>query len=382
MPAATLHSYQFTPSPPLQVGPGSLSTLPDQVVRLGTPCVLLVSDQGMAAAGWVANVQATLARQSTVALFLAPPGEPTVATVNAAAEAARAQMQKQRCTVVGLGGGTALDIAKLTAAVAVAERPMDDYMMCAAPFSGRLPAIMVPSTSGTGAEVTRTCVLTDAHGRKSWAWGDELRPDLALLDPALSVTLPPTPGLDALVHAVEAATSQRSNAIAQSYALQAVRLIRGALPAAVAAPDNLSARLQMQEAACLAGLAIDQSGTGLAHNIGHALGTVAHLPHAVAVALAMQATLAWSIAGAPARYQPIADALHPGSSSTDLPELYAALLAAVDFAHARPPSPTPSAEALLDSMRSAENQPMLANNARVADPSELAMLAHQVVALL
>jgi alcohol dehydrogenase class IV len=185
-----------------------------------------------------------------------------------------------------------------------------------------------------------------------------------------------------LVHAVEAATSQRSNAIAQSYALQAVRLIRGALPAAVAAPDNLSARLQMQEAACLAGLAIDQSGTGLAHNIGHALGTVAHLPHAVAVALAMQATLAWSIAGAPARYQPIADALHPGSSSTDLPELYAALLAAVDFAHARPPSPTPSAEALLDSMRSAENQPMLANNARVADPSELAMLAHQVVALL
>ncbi len=388
MPATTLRPYQFTPSPLLQVGPESLSTLSDQVVRLGTPCVLLVSDQGMAAAGWVANVQASLARQSTVALFLAPPGEPTVATVNAAAEAARALLQKQRCTVVGLGGGTALDIAKLAAAVAVAERPMDDYMMCAAPFSGRLPALMIPSTSGTGAEVTRTCVLTDSHGRKSWAWGDELRPDLALLDPALPVTLPPTltatTGLDALVHAIEAATSQRTNAIAQSYALQAVRLIREALPTAVAAPDNLPTRLQMQEAACLAGLAIDQCGTGLAHNIGHALGTVAHLPHAVAVALAMQATLAWSIAGAPARYQPVADALHPGSSSTDLPELYAALLAAVDFAHACLPyrSPAPSAEALLDSMRSAENQPMLANNARVATPSDLAMLAHQVVALL
>ncbi len=386
MSAATLRSYQFTPSPLLLVGPGSLSTLPDQVVRLGTPCVLLVSDQGMAAAGWVANVQAILARQSTVALFLAPPGEPTVATVNAAAEAARALLQKQRCTVVGLGGGTALDIAKLTAAVAVAERPMDDYMMCAAPFSGRLPAIMVPSTSGTGAEVTRTCVLTDAHGRKSWAWGDELRPDLALLDPALSVTLPPTltatTGLDALVHAVEAATSQRSNAIAQSYALQAVRLIRGALPAAVAAPDNLSARLQMQEAACLAGLAIDQSGTGLAHNIGHALGTVAHLPHAVAVALAMQATLAWSIAGGPARGQPQAGGQDPGRYSTGMAGRLAGGVAAVDFAHARPPSPTPSAEALLDSMRSAENQPMLANNARVATPSELTMLAHQVVALL
>ncbi|MFZ4850758.1 MAG: alcohol dehydrogenase, partial [Caldilinea sp.] len=167
-------------------------------------------------------------------------------------------------------------------------------------------------------------------------------------------------------------------------ALQAVRLIREALPTAVAAPDNLPTRLQMQEAACLAGLAIDQCGTGLAHNIGHALGTVAHLPHAVAVALAMQATLAWSIAGAPARYQPVADALHPGSSGTDLPELYAALLAAVDFAHACLPyrSPALSAEALLDSMRSAENQPMLANNARVATPSDLAMLAHQVVALL
>ncbi|MFM7172954.1 MAG: iron-containing alcohol dehydrogenase, partial [Caldilinea sp.] len=81
MSATTLRPYQITPSPLLQVGPESLSTLSDQVARLGTPCVLLVSDQGMAAAGWVANVQASLARQNTVALFLAPPGEPTVATV-------------------------------------------------------------------------------------------------------------------------------------------------------------------------------------------------------------------------------------------------------------------------------------------------------------
>ncbi|MFO7633121.1 MAG: iron-containing alcohol dehydrogenase [Caldilinea sp.] len=381
-----ISDYTVDRHPAILVGSGALNRLPDHVRRLGAAQVLLVSDHGMAAAGWVGRVESILAGQCAVETFLAPPGEPRIATIDEGAAIARALGSD--CAVVGLGGGTALDIAKLIAAVSVDSRPMRDYMMCANLYGGKLPSIMAPSTSGTGAEVTRTCVLADEQGRKSWAWGDELRPDLAILDPAVTVTLPPAltaaTGLDALVHAVEAATAQRANPIAQSFALQAVRLIADALPVAVAESHNLGARQKMQEAACLAGMAIDQCGTGIAHNIGHALGTVAHLPHAVAVAVAMQCTLAWSVEADPARYQPVADAMRPGAAGVDLPHLYEDLLAAADFAEAAKPFGGREIDpaALLASMHSPENQPMLVNNARIPTHEEMELfpipLIHQI----
>lgn len=291
----------------------------------------------------------------------------------------------EEVAVVGLGGGTALDTAKLIAAVAVGERPVRDYLLCAYPYDGKLPGVMIPATSGTGAEVTRTCVLTDEQGRKSWAWGDELRPNVALLDPQVTTTLPKpltvATGLDALVHAIEAATAQRANAIAQSFALQAIRLIASALPIAATEPQHLPARQQMQEAACLAGMAIDQCGTGVAHAIGHALGTVAHLPHAVAVAVAMQSTLAWSIEPNEARYRAVAQAMQPDLSAPEIPAAFTALLQRLDFGEVIRPlcERTIDLDALLASMRSPENQPMRANNARVADDAELVELARRTL---
>lgn len=376
--------YTIDRLPVLVAGCGALGTLPDQVRRLRAKSVLLVSDQGMAAAGWVERVQTLLAESGTVATFLAPPGEPRIATIDAGVAVARTL--DGDTAVIGLGGGTALDIAKLIAAVAAGARPMQAYMMCANPYAGKLPSLMIPSTSGTGAEVTRTCVLTDADGRKSWAWGDELCPDIALLDPEITITLPPVltaaTGLDAFVHAVEAATGQRANAIAQAFALQAIRLIGGALPAAVAEPHNLTARQQMQEAACLAGVAINQCGTGIAHNIGHALGTVAHLPHAVAVTIAMQSSLAWNVAADPSRYQAVADAMQPGSHGEQVPSMFVELLGAADFAFAAAPYRAANfdRDALLASMLSPENLPMMANNARIPTADEMADLADWTVA--
>ena len=376
--------YTIDRPPALMVGCGALRCLPEQIRSLHCTRTLLVSDQGMAAAGWVARIQAILATTGAVEVFLAPAGEPHIATVDAGAAVARTL--GAGTAIVGLGGGTALDIAKLIAAVAAADLPMQAYMMCATPYAGKLPSFMAPSTSGTGAEVTRTCVLTDAQGRKSWAWGDELCPDLALLDPEVTVTLPPaltaTTGLDAFIHAMEAATGQRTNAIAQSFALQAIRLIVAALPIAVAAPDDLAARQQMQEAACLAGMAINQCGTGLAHNIGHALGTVAHLPHAVAVTAALACTLDWSVTGAPARYQAVATAMQPGARGEDVPSLFAALLNAVNFAAAAAPYYVREIayDALLTSMLSAENRPMMTNNARIPAEDEMPDLAGRMVA--
>lgn len=136
--------------------------------------------------------------------------------------------------MIGLGGGTALDIAKLVAALAESPGDMADYLLAKTPWAGRVPAVMVPTTSGTGSEVTRTSILTDPEGRKLWAWGDELLPDAVLLDPALTLGLPATltatTGLDAFVHALEATTGQGQHTFIEATALQAIRLVGAALP--------------------------------------------------------------------------------------------------------------------------------------------------------
>jgi alcohol dehydrogenase class IV len=378
-----MNTYRIDQSPVIVAGQGALAELAPWLRQFGTRSVLLVSDRGMAAAGWVDRLNALLA-DWTVATYLAPPGEPHVATVDAAAAAAREL--GPHALVVGLGGGTALDIAKLVAVAASADRPAEDYVMCRHPFAGRLRSIMIPSTSGTGAEVTRTCVLTDAAGSKSWAWGDELCPDVALLAPEVTVTLPPalttTTGLDACIHAIEAATGQRTNAFTAAFAQQAIRLIVDALPLAVQEPHQLTTRRQMQEAACLAGMAINQSGTGIAHNIGHALGTTAHLPHAVAVTVAMAGTLAWNVAGARQRYALVADALCPGLAPEQVPAQFEALLEATGWREALAPfrQVRIDAAALRAAMLAPENRPMLTNNARPADEAAVEELAARTVA--
>ena len=165
--------------------------------------------------------------------------------------------------MVGLGGGSALDIAKLAAAIAPADEAAEHYALAANPLPlGGLPRILIPTTAGTGSEVTRTSVITSADGRKLWAWGDALRADLAILDPTLTTGLPAmltaATGIDALVHAIEACTVRRGNPLADAYGLHAIRLIAGgALRRALADPDDLDARGEMMIAAALAGIAFD-----------------------------------------------------------------------------------------------------------------------------
>ena len=367
---------------PIISGPGSLESLPARLSACAAKSILLVSDQGMVNSGWVAKVQALLDSQLPTSVFVAPAGEPKVATVNEGAAQVRALEQP---LVIGLGGGTALDIAKLIAALAVCQRPMEDYLLCANPYAGKCPSIMIPTTSGTGSEVTRTCVLSNAEGRKLWAWGEELTPDLVVLEPALTATLPAAltaaTGLDAMIHALEAVTGQRSNNLVAASALQAIRQVVQALPTAVAEPGNLSARQQVQEAACLAGLAIDNAGTGIAHNIGHALGTLYHLPHGIAVTLGLQAALNWNLTGHEERYADVVRCFRADAEAREMPKLFEALLAEVNFAACLTPFlPLQlDADALLECMQASENLPMANNNVRVPSGEEWRFLAYRVV---
>jgi alcohol dehydrogenase class IV len=253
-----------------------------------------------------------------------------------------------------------------------------------------LPVIAIPTTAGTGSEATRTAVFTDHAGRKVWAWGETLRPTLALLDPTLTTGLPPAltaiSGLDALVHAIEAATGQRATPASTGHALEAIRLAFAHLETAVRQPNDLAARAGMLRAACLAGRAIDAGGTGVAHGLGHALGTIAKVPHGLAVALALRAALAWNAAAAPARFREIARAMDVQAKDDAqigpaLAGRYDTLLRSVDcpLDLARYGLGKADASRLTHAMLAPENRPMLENNARPVDADAAAKLTRRVL---
>jgi len=363
--------------PPLIVGESALTELPEVIANWQRESVLVVSDEGLATTGLVDLLVNVLSSSLPVEVFLAPAGEPKVATVDQAAKKVRAMVKP---VVVGLGGGTALDIAKLTAGLAESVNDMAHYLLCKNPWSGSAPKIMIPTTSGTGAEVTRTCVLADERGNKSWAWGNELSPELVVLDPNASKSMPAVitvmTGLDALVHALEAATGQSQDNVSNANALQAISLVNANLLACVSSPENLKARLYMQQAAYLAGIAIDNCGTGMAHNIGHALGTLYHIPHGIAVTIGSAASLSWSLETAESMYHQVAKALNCEVSK--LSQTLMDILEQVNFSTClqRYADVDIDLKSLISCMQTPENLPMANNNSRVPQPDDWILLAN------
>ena len=368
-------NYEIGRAPRILVGSEHLASLAGILKKWERASAVLIVDSVISSGEYIKTLKAALTGV-TVAEYVIPTGEPTVDSVNTAAIYARSF---PRAVIIGVGGGSALDIAKQVAVIVASHEGIEHYLLCANLFKGRRPIIAIPTTSGTGAEVTRTCIVSDLDGRKMWTWGDEMLPDIVILDPAVTVTMPAsvtaTTGLDAFVHALEAHTSQRKNAISSSNALQAMKLIREHLPTAVNNAENLKARAAMQEAALLAGLAIDNCGTGIAHCIGHALGTLYHIPHGVAVTIALEATLAWNVEGATEAYSSVAELF--GVQPVDLSTAFKQLLTQTNFAPSN--NAILESQAISDAMNALENQPMLNNNARAVNETDRLELAKKTV---
>jgi alcohol dehydrogenase class IV len=347
---------------------------------------VLIVDESAVANGYVDGILAALADamddEPQLDRYVVPPAEPDSTSVDAAADLVRSAPQ---AIVIGVGGGSALDTAKQAAVVATAAMGVEHYALGAHPLPGHRLMVAIPTTAGTGAEVTRTCIVTDRVGRKVWTWGDELLPDLVVLDPASTVTMPAhvtaATGLDAFVHAIEAVSGRRSTALVTAPALHALRLVLDHLPIAVSQPDDLDARQAMQEAAFLAGLAIDGGGTGIAHSIGHALGTLGHVPHGVAVAIGLAAALEWNVDGAPEAYASAGLAL--GCPVVEIPDQLGELLSAAGLSVAvrRLPDLELEPDQLAAAMIAEENLPMYRNNCRPADDAERRHLAARTLAV-
>src|ERR1700722_9456480 len=321
--------------PRIVQGAGALEDLVSVVTGIASPAgairhVLLVADPAMKALGLIDTSERGLrAAGLGVSVFDQVQSNPTMAQTDAAATMARAERAQ---AVVAIGGGSAMDLGKSVAAIAGATAPASLYGLCANPFpAARLACVCVPTTSGTGSEATRTAVLSDASHRKVWLWGGALKADVILLDPVLTTGLPThltaATGIDALVHAIEASTNRNANPANDMYCHQAIRLVVRHLRQAVNSPGDLAARAGLQWAATFAGIGIDNCGTAIAHNIGHALASLRPVHHGRAVGLAMRATLDWSAADdGEGRFAAVAAAMGESREAARAPAAFERLL--------------------------------------------------------
>lgn len=372
--------------PSIAQGVGALDKLGEMAARLGGGApVLLVADPGLGPSGAIERGQVALRTAGLgVVAFTGFKSDPTAAQVDAATAIAR---RERVGAVVALGGGSALDVGKAVAALAPASAPAEHYALCANPLPPRpLPKICVPTTAGTGSETTRTVVVTTASGVKVWLWGGEMKADAVVLDPTLTVGLPPhmtaATGIDALVHAIEACTNANAFEANDLYCHAAIRLVARHLPRAVERPDDLAARGGMQLAAAFAGIGIDNSGTAIAHNIGHALASLRPVHHGRAVGLALLATLPWNVADdADGRFAAVAEALGEGRDASRLPGAFEHLLrrvgVKVSLAGEGHDDVTPAQ--LARQMAADENAPMLRSNRRSVSDEDILVFARTVL---
>ena len=383
-------TYSLTPS--IKFGRGLAANIGEELRTVCTERrVIIITDSGVSAAGLADAVIASLKKNGIgVDLFNSLTAEASTEPIDAAAEMIRAT---RPAAVIGLGGGSALDVAKLATVISAADRGAEYYALMKHPLPQRAAKlIMLPTTAGTGSEVTRTAVFTNLDKRKVWAWGSELAADLVLLDPELTLTLPKSltaaTGLDAMVHAIEACTVKSSHPLIQAFGLQSIRLCAQNLKDSIERPEDLDARGSLLIASTLAGMAIDAAGTGIAHAIGHALGTVAGIHHGRAAALALDVVFLKNAEAAPDIHSEIALALGVQKEKATV-EMYARMgaLAFSDFIRStgieislKPDGLTrDDLGRLVDTIRSEENKPMCENNCYAASKTDMRDFARQLL---
>jgi alcohol dehydrogenase len=308
-------------------GCGSLENLGNEIKRVDGRKVLVVTDPGLKRAGVVDAVAAALDRaQLSFSVFAEVEPDPRVEVALASVEAARAYGPD---VIVGLGGGSSLDISKVTSVMLSNEDPIDKYFgMELVPRPG-VPLILVPTTAGTGSEMTSICVLSDTRNKvKKGIVSEHMFARAALLDPQLTLALPPRvtamTGMDALVHAIESLVGVRATIFTDTLNLQAIRLVAENLRRAYANGANLAARENMLYASCLAGMAFSNTQNGLAHALALAIGGKFHLPHGLLTAFIIPWVMEYNLIANPGKYIEIAKAF--GERTRQLPEIQAARL--------------------------------------------------------
>jgi alcohol dehydrogenase len=294
-------------------GSSALEHLPFELSARGVSKPIIVTDRGVRGAGLVAQLQGALASANVPCdvVYDDVPPDSSTGVVTAITHVYR----REGCDgIIAIGGGSVIDTAK---AVNILVSEGGDDLLAYSGTHGlkrRLkPLFVLPTTSGTGSEVTIVSVVKDSKtGMKAPFMSQYLLPDVAVLDPRLTVGLPPyftaATAMDAMTHAVEAFTCIGKNALSDAYASAAIQKISANVVQVLDAPTDTSRRLELAVAATMAGIAFSNSMVGLVHALGHTVGSIAHVPHGVCMSIFLPYVLEYNL---PARSEIIGELLLP-----------------------------------------------------------------------
>jgi len=310
-----LDSFSFELPTKIQYGIGAVRKLTDALEELKATKVLVVTDKGIESSGLLAGIVKQL-EQGCLNFEVFSEVEPNPKDYNVSRGTQLAQQLEADC-LVALGGGSPIDCAKAVAVLATHGGEPGDYED-GSRITGRvLPLIAIPTTSGTGSEVTFSSVITDTRRKFKFSiHHTQIAPRIALLDPELTVTMPQAltaaTGMDALTHAVEGFTAKGSEPLADAAALYAVELISTHLKPAVFDGRNLEARAGMLLGSLLAGISFSHSDVGAVHCLAEALGGKYDTAHGVCNAVVLPAVMAYNLAYCTEKYARIAAAMGIG----------------------------------------------------------------------
>lgn len=321
----TYDMYTYKMPTELFCGRGAAGKVGEKVLELGGTKAFVVTDNGVVGTGLLSVIEDSLKSANiSYVIFDEVESDPSIETVANGTEL----LKEAGCNIVlGIGGGSSMDVGKAVAAMATNPGKIFDYVGIDKIRNEGLPYIAIPTTSGTGSEATYWSVLTDKKTRfKTGVGGWKMMPTLAVLDPLLTKSLPPKvtaiTGMDALTHAMESYVSKSTQPISEGLAIHAMKIITRSLRKAVANGDDIDAREDMIMGSLIAAMAFNVTRLGLAHALASPLGANFNIPHGLANAVLLPHVMEFNLMAAPEKYIEIAKIF--GEDVNNLPQMEAA----------------------------------------------------------
>ena len=286
----TLNSFQFNTTPGLRYGSGQAKDSCKEISNKLGQSILFITDKGLMSLGLTEQTLKELKKISSVEIFDDVEADPSKKTLLKAIEVGK----KIKATgVIGFGGGSSMDVAKLTALILGSGENLEEAWGVANAKGPRLPLVLIPTTAGTGSEVTPVSIITVGEEEKKGVSSSIILPDLAILDPDLTLGLPAgttaATGIDAMVHAIEAyaSSSKNNNPISKMLSVEALKLLGGSIEKAVFEGSNVEARGNMLIGAMLAGKAFANSPVAAVHALAYPIGGTFHVSHGLSNSLVL-----------------------------------------------------------------------------------------------
>jgi len=281
---------------------------------LGAKRVFLITDPNIQKTGMVKKVISLLQKESLdveLNIRVSKTPEPTTTIAEDAAKIAKVNNVD---IIIGMGGGSIMDVAKMSSALQTNKGRVRDYFGKEKVKNKGLPTIMIPTTAGTGAEITKHAIFLDPKSNvKKAVASSKLLPDVSIVDPKLTLTCPPSvtasTGIDAFIHAAEPFVSKMANPITDALALKAVSLVSRWLGPAYSDGDNLKARYYMSMGSLTAGLVLNNAGTSLVHAMAYPIGGEYHVPHGISLSVLLTSCFSYITVARPEKFVQLAKAM-------------------------------------------------------------------------